>query len=424
MHSWAVLAVVALAAAGTLIGLQVIPVIPAPAPAQGGATASEDVGLKPGPTPEMAPGSSSAAPPNPAFDPAPLSFPESPAQPADPPVAVLPAAPGVTSAVSLEDVVSASVPAIVSIETREGRGSGFFAASRTVLTNRHVVGSNISVTVRLSSGASLPGRVEASSSEFDLAVVRVDGASPTQPTLPLGSVANVRPGQEVIAIGLALGIFQNTVTRGIISGVRRADRTTVLQTDAAINPGNSGGPLLNRSGQVIGINTLKITGAADSLGFAIAIDHARGLLSGGQPSESPANASATVSERLAPAFAGRSSTDDMRAEGVRNYERILQVVAPRAAQLDDYWNRIKLNCTVRIAPGYDREWFGLWDGRSALTSPDPSCISAANDLSRLAGEVRAARTDGQEAARRASVLPGQLRDIRRKYRMDWTGWER
>jgi hypothetical protein len=320
--------------------------------------------------------------------------------------------------------VSNSVPAIVSIETREGRGSGFFAAPRTVLTNRHVVAGNVSVTVRLSSGQTLPGRVETTSTDFDLAVVKVDGAAATQPLLTLGTVVGVRPGQEVIAIGLALGVFQNTVTRGIVSGVRRTDRVTVLQTDAAINPGNSGGPLLNRNGEVIGINTLKISGAAESLGFAIAIDHAIGLLNGGRPSESPANSGATVSQPLAPAFSSSSSTDARREEGLQNYEKVVAVVAKRASQLDDYWARIKQNCAVRVAPGYDREWFGLWDGRSALTAPDSSCISAVNDLNDFAAQVRSVMTDAQENARRASVLPGDLRDVRRRYRLDWTGWER
>jgi hypothetical protein len=280
------------------------------------------------------------------------------------------------------------------------------------------------VTVRLSSGQTLPGRVETTSSDFDLAVVKVDGAAPTQPLLTLGTVVGVRPGQEVIAIGLALGVFQNTVTRGIVSGVRRTDRVTVLQTDAAINPGNSGGPLLNRNGEVIGINTLKISGAAESLGFAIAIDHAIGLLKGGRPSESPANPSATVSQPLAPAFSGSSSTDEVREDGLRNYEKVVAVVAKRASQLDDYWARIKQNCAVRVAPGYDREWFGLWDGRSALTAPDSSCISAVNDLNDYAAQVRSVMTEAQENARRAAVLPGNLRDVRRRYRLDWTGWER
>ncbi|MCM3880593.1 MAG: S1C family serine protease [Vicinamibacterales bacterium] len=325
---------------------------------------------------------------------------------------------------SLEDVVSNSIPAIVSIETREGRGSGFFAAPRKVVTNRHVVGNNVSVTLRLSSGQTLPGRVEATSSDFDLAIVGVDGVSSTQPLLPLGTAAGVRSGQEVIAIGLALGVFQNTVTRGIISGVRRMDRATVLQTDAAINPGNSGGPLLNRSGQVIGINTLKIAGTAESLGFAIAIDHARGLLSGGPASQSPVNSTATISEALAPAFNSRSSTDEMRDEGLNAYDKTVSAVAKRASQLDDYWSRIKQSCSVRAAAGYDHEWFGLWDARAGLSDPDSSCVSALNDLNALAAEVRSVMTQAQDNARRASVMPGQLRDVRRRYRMDWAGWDR
>jgi hypothetical protein len=252
--------------------------------------------------------------------------------------------------------------------------------------------------------------------------VKVDTASRSQPVLPLGTVAGVRSGQEVIAIGLALGEFQNTVTRGIVSGVRRTARVTLLQTDAAINPGNSGGPLLNRNGQVIGINSLKIAGAAESLGFAIAIDHARGMLTGGRASESPANSSATLNAPLAPAFNSRSSTDEMRDDGLKTYDKTVAVVAKRASELDDYWSRIKQNCAVRAFAGYDREWFGLWDGRAGLTAPDTSCVSAVNDLNDLAGEVRTVMTQAQENARRASVMPGQLRDVRRRYRMDWTGW--
>ncbi|HAK55805.1 MAG TPA: hypothetical protein DCP38_10040, partial [Acidobacteria bacterium] len=81
----------------------------------------------------------------------------------------------------------------------------------------------------------------------------------------------------------ALGLLENTVTRGIISAVRRVGGTTFLQTDAAINPGNSGGPLLDTSGRVVGITTLKFGAQAESLGFAVAADHAAPLLAGGRP---------------------------------------------------------------------------------------------------------------------------------------------
>jgi len=340
----------------------------------------------------------------------------------DAPALIAPFAPIAPIAPALEDVVSRSIPAIVSVEAGQGRGSGFFAAPRTVITNRHVVQGDVSVTIRLSNGQAMPGRVESSSQEYDLAIVRVDSAPASQPVLPLGTVNEVRPGQEVLAIGLALGVFQNSVTRGIISAVRRANRTVMLQTDAAINPGNSGGPLLNRVGQVVGINTMKIAGAAESLGFAVAVDHARAMLTGGTQA-GPLASSAQPGQTLAPAFTARSSTDVAREDGTRRYGQLVERIARRASQLDSYWERIKANCAVRAAPGYGREWFGLWDGRTTLTSADAWCGSAITELDGLAREVRMAMADAQEDARRAAVLPGQLRDIRRRHRMDWPGFD-
>ena len=326
---------------------------------------------------------------------------------------------------SLEDVISQSIPAIVSIESGHGRGSGFFATPKIVVTNRHVIEGKTSVTVRMSSGNALQGRVEASSQEYDLALIRVEGAAPLQPALRLGTANDVRPGQEVVAIGLALGVFQNSVTRGIISGVRRAERTVVLQTDAAINPGNSGGPLLNRHGIVVGITTMKIAGAAESLGFAVAADHARMLLDGGRvPAEPMAlEESAPVSRSLAPAFTGRSSTDHARADGTRRYDEAVTATARRAAQLDTYWDRIKARCGVRAAVGYDREWFGVWDRRVAMTSADASCSAAFGEIETLSADIRATMARAEQDARRSSVLPGSLRDIRRRHRMDWAGFD-
>src|SRR5260221_321363 len=247
---WVFLVGGAAVAAGTLVAIQTLPVHRTPPPAAAAPFTAE---------PQPSPDRSGTA--NQETTPGPFAFSESWMTP--PGIASTASSrSGTADTISLEDVVSNSIPAIVSIETPQGRGSGFFALPNTVITNRHVVGPSVSVTVRLASGATLPGRVDGVSQDFDLALVRVDGATPSQPVLPLGSVNDVRPGQEVIAIGLALGVFQNTVTRGIVSAIRRAGPAVVLQTDAAINPGNSGGPLLNRSGQVIGINSMKIAGSA------------------------------------------------------------------------------------------------------------------------------------------------------------------
>jgi S1-C subfamily serine protease len=408
MLPWIILGIVTVVAAAGLIALQVIPV----RQPQSAAIVHD---IQPSPVAPNATTEFTPDAPGPVAPIAPIAL------DAPPPVApVAPLAPGPGS---LEDLVSRAIPAIVSIEAGHGRGSGFFAAPRTVITNRHVIQNNVSVTVRLSSGQTMPGRVETSSTDFDLAVVRVDSALPSQPILPLGTVSEVRAGQEVIAIGLALGVFQNSVTRGIISAVRRADRTVMLQTDAAINPGNSGGPLLNRHGQVVGINTLKVGGAAESLGFAVAADHARALLSGVTRAQ-PVASSAQPSQPLAPAFGARSSTDIAREEGTKRYGQIVEAVARQAAQLDAYWSRIKANCTVRAAQGYDREWFGLWDGRARLDTPDASCANATRELEEMASQVRSVMATAQEEARRASVLPGELRDLRRRSRMDWQGFDR
>src|SRR3989442_9613511 len=102
--------------------------------------------------------------------------------------------------------------------------------------------------------------------------------------LALGSAPRVGTGQEAIALGPPLGVFQNTVTRGIVSAVRQMGAVTLVQTDAAINPGNSGGPLLDRAGEGIGITSLNIP-SHQGVGFAIAIDHAKSLLDGKLPTQ-------------------------------------------------------------------------------------------------------------------------------------------
>src|SRR5207244_4665170 len=117
------------------------------------------------------------------------------------------------------------------------------------------------------------------SQAFEMAVLKVIGTLANQATIRMGATAGVRVGEEVIAIGTPLGFLQNTVSRGIVSALRDVDGATMIQTDAAINPGNSGGPLLDRSGEAIGIIKSGYNGR-NGLSFAVAIDHARAVLDG------------------------------------------------------------------------------------------------------------------------------------------------
>lgn len=170
-----------------------------------------------------------------------------------------------------------------------GAGSGFFvSADGLILTNKHVVeDEQASYTVLTEDGKKYETRILSRDPVNDVAIVKVEVKN--EPFLNLADSSNLQIGQRVVAIGNSLGQYQNTVTSGIISGIGRSitaggqsgseSLEGVIQTDAAINPGNSGGPLLNISGQVIGINTA-IDQQGQLVGFAIASnDVARALTS-------------------------------------------------------------------------------------------------------------------------------------------------
>jgi len=148
-----------------------------------------------------------------------------------------------------------------------------------VITNAHVVDGSASLTVTLDSGTKVPARLVGLDSVLDVALLRAEAAGPL-PAARLGDSSTIKVGDEVVAIGNPIGLGQ-TMTRGIVSGLNRVlpgvSDEAMIQTDAPINPGNSGGPLVDRCGQVIGINTL-ISEDAQSIGFAVPINAARGVL--------------------------------------------------------------------------------------------------------------------------------------------------
>lgn len=188
-------------------------------------------------------------------------------------------------------------PAVVSIATTSvfqdifgrsqestGAGTGFIITNDgMIITNKHVVSQeDTTYKVVLSDGTSYDATVTSKDSANDIAVLKIEANN--LPVVELGDSSDLKVGQWVVAIGNALGKYQNTVTAGVISATNRKVETSggfelesmdgLLQTDAAINAGNSGGPLINLAGQVIGINSAVAEGA-QGIGFAIPINTAK-----------------------------------------------------------------------------------------------------------------------------------------------------
>jgi S1-C subfamily serine protease len=323
---------------------------------------------------------------------------------------------------SLEDVVSRILPAVASITAGQSRGTGFFIRHDQVLTNAHVIQGHSSVTLQVGT-VTYSARVTTVSQGSDLALLHVSGANSNQPVLAMGSVTNARVGQEVIAVGSALGVLSNTVTRGIVSAVRQVGNITLIQTDAAINPGNSGGPLVDRSGLVIGVNSLSVAAqAGQGLAFAVAIDHATDLLNG-QVSSGGAQTPLTA---LTKAMGGASDSDQARAKGEQSYAQVLEWADRNSAQLDAYWDKYAGSCVSSSSRSGDRPWFSVFE-TNGIRINATSALNCQNWLETLqsnAAPIRAAVETAGEAARQNGVYPGVLRDLRRKHRMNWAGWER
>ncbi|MGE5298603.1 MAG: S1C family serine protease [Acidobacteriota bacterium] len=205
---------------------------------------------------------------------------------------------------AITKVVDKVAPSVVSIVTNTTRQTLFGASQGQaagtgiilskdgyILTNNHVVASATKIEVVATDGTTYD-EVEVVGADplNDISYLKIKNAKDLQPA-ELGDSSTLRIGQQVVAIGNALGQYQNTVSSGIISGKGRPitaggeggdsgeSLTDLLQTDAAINPGNSGGPLLNYSGQVIGINTA-VASNAEGIGFAIPVNATKGTLKG------------------------------------------------------------------------------------------------------------------------------------------------
>ncbi len=227
------------------------------------------------------------------------SLPEPPA----PPIEASPLPPFDPAEDRIVQVVERVRPAVVNVRTtftagldREAEGTGFFVDPRgVVVTNFHVVeppppNGVAAIDVILEDGRRLSASLIGGDPQADLAVLQVEGNG-QYPSIPLGRSGGLRLGEQVVAVGFALGLEGGpSVTTGVISALGRTieaggqgieSRTYegVIQTDAAINPGNSGGPLVDLDGKVVGVNTAGVqASAAENIGFAIAVDRARPVI--------------------------------------------------------------------------------------------------------------------------------------------------
>jgi serine protease Do len=169
-----------------------------------------------------------------------------------------------------------------------GGGSGFIITTNGyILTNKHVVADeSASYSVLLADGSQKDAKVVYRDKDNDVAIIKIDGSE--FKTVKIGDSDKIKLGESVIAIGNALGEYNNSVSVGIISGLNRSlqaqDSTGktetlsgVFQTDAAINPGNSGGPLVNMQSEVVGINVATVLGS-NNVSFSIPINTVKSIL--------------------------------------------------------------------------------------------------------------------------------------------------
>ena len=199
----------------------------------------------------------------------------------------------------LTEIYNELLPSVVRIRARvvsgEGRlqnvgGSGFVWDDHThIVTNHHVVNGADELIVVFANGEQFEAGIIGSDPDSDLAVLGLinNNVMATPPNTPLGDSSEVKPGQMAIAIGSPFG-QDFTITTGIISAIGRTIKSgnsqfsipRVIQTDAPINPGNSGGPLLNKNGDVIGVNTQIISesGSSSGIGFAVPINTAKRVI--------------------------------------------------------------------------------------------------------------------------------------------------
>jgi hypothetical protein len=288
----------------------------------------------------------------------------------------------------------------------------------TVITNVHVVENDGYVTLRKSDGTTVNARVETKAPAFDIAILKVATPSASQVVIPMGSAHSLRAGQEIVVIGSALGTLQNSVSRGIVSGLRTSGGATLVQTDAAANPGNSGGPMLDRSGTAIGITTMGYKNA-EGLNFGVAIDHAKDMLEGRQVDVGTQRGLNDIQ-----AQSRGSESDRQTQQGDEQLRARVGQLVQSATNIDAGWKRYRDQCYKSPLPGnYDRPWFALLVPRGMPADAGNGCPEYYKEIESVARQFQTMMRQAIGDARRANVLPGTARDLLRQNRLEFD-WER
>ncbi len=175
-------------------------------------------------------------------------------------------------------IIEEAVKGVVTIRTEVGQGTGFIVTDDGyVVTNAHVLSGGVNIIAITSEQQTLSATLLGYHTKLDVALLKIEG---DYSELILADSDEVQVGEKVIAIGNPLGL-QFSVSEGIVSGIHRpgidGETKAYIQTDAALNPGNSGGPLINKKGEVIGINNFKI-GNTENLGFALESNYIKGTI--------------------------------------------------------------------------------------------------------------------------------------------------
>lgn len=204
---------------------------------------------------------------------------------------------GLNEKLTTPDIIKKVKPSVVCIETEivatvfgrkmtsTGVGTGFIITEDGyIATNHHVIENSSKITVTMSNGNKYDATLIGSHDVSDLAVIKINAKN--LPAADLGDSDALQEGEDVVAIGTPAGAeFAGTTTKGIVSAINRnvqidsergysSKTMTLIQTDASINPGNSGGPLVNDKGQVVGINTMKLSSGYEGMGFSLPINGA------------------------------------------------------------------------------------------------------------------------------------------------------